>query len=100
MENAIAIAFETGSKLVGFFFCGSDARSGRPSSPLSEDLVILRFTFFATDRMSSNCGWRALAMSEYKVLRSWGALHGGDPFLVSWRSGGWCLLFHGRILPY
>ena len=84
MENAIAVTFKTGSKLVGFFPCGSVASSVRPSSPQSEDLVIMRFTFFATDALSSNCGRRALAMSEYKVVRSWGALHGGDPFLVSW----------------
>ena len=84
MENAISIAFETGSKLVGFFFCGSVASSGRPSSAQSENLVIMRFTFFATDAMSSNCGWWALAMSKYEVLCGLGPFHGGDPFLVAW----------------
>lgn len=88
MENAIAIAFKTGSKLVGFFLCGSVARSGCSSGPVGKRLVVLCFTFFASDAMSSNRGRRTLAMSEYQVLRSRGPFHSGHPFLLAWCSGG------------
>jgi hypothetical protein len=100
VENSIAITFKAGSELIGIFFDRSCASTGRSSGPRGEKLVILCFTFFAADAVGSNGGRRALAMSEYKVLGSRGPLHGGDPFLVSWCSGGRCLLFHGRILPY
>ena len=85
MEDAVAVSFETGAVLIGFFGGGPVSGTNREGRPICEKRGRTRLTLGTQNCMGGDGRRRSIAMSEYEIFGGRGPVHCRHPLLLALR---------------
>jgi hypothetical protein len=83
MENAVAVALETGSVLIGFFGNGSVSGANSVSRPRGENRRSTRFALNTRNGMGGDERRRGISVGEDEIVRCQCPVHRAHPLLLA-----------------
>ena len=83
MEDAVAVSFETGAVLIGFFGDGPGSGPNRASRPICEKRGRTRLTLDTQNCVGGDGRRRSIAMSKHEIFGGHGPVHCRHPLLLA-----------------